>query len=315
MYKKYGFLVCWVLLIPIGMMAQDSLAQDTLPDYLEEYYPAILAAEEASIFGSFAESQAQYASAFSRCTGFATDYFAAAEAAARNLSADTAFIWMRLAARNGMPLQTFKKSTAFRQYRNTEEWLKFQRDHAGLYRAWINTLNLSLRAEIVEMNRADKSMRTRKNMRSHYEQIALNDSINLSRVKRMIATKGFPGERVIGNFWVDRIPDAQIDPLIQHLALYDSAATLSILDRAVRRGEASPFLRAYTIDLLCAWKGQPQIYGTFIGAKNRVYPLADEENIDTIRAEAGLEPFDLYCIKNNLKYFFLHPPTASTNQP
>jgi hypothetical protein len=284
------------------------LPTDSVPNYLEAYYPHTLAAEEASIFGSFGEAQAQYALAFAHCQGFGRDYLAAAEAAARNLSADTAFIWMRLAARNGIPLKTFKKSTAFRQYWKTEEWLKFQRDHAGLYRAWINTLNLNLRAEIIEMNRQDKALRTRKNMRDHYEQIAENDSVNLALLRRMVATKGFPGERVIGNYWVDRNNQAQIDPVIQHLALYDSAATLAILNRAVQRGEAPPLLRAYTMDLLCAWKGQPQIFGTFIGAKNRVYPLADEDNIDAIRAEAGLEPFDLYCIKNNLKYFFRNPP-------
>lgn len=285
----------------------DSVGQDSVVNYIDHYYAYLLVAEEASLFGDFAESQEQYAAAFKRCKGFGRHYFAAAEAASRNLSADTAFTWMRLAARNGIPLKSFKKSTAFKQYHKTEEWLKFLREYDALYRAWINSLNLSLRAEILEMNLEDKEVRTRKNMRDHYDRIAEVDSIHLRRIERMIATKGFPGEKVIGNFWVDRNENANVDLIFQHIALNDSAKVLGILMEAVKRGECDPFLYAFTADMLEVWKGQPQVYGTFVTGKNRVYPLKDEANIDSIRATIGLEPFDLYCIKNRLKYLFLDP--------
>lgn len=308
---RHPLFIGLLFLLSLRLSAQpvDSLRRDTVPNYLEFYFPHILAAEEASLFGDFKEATSQYAQAFKECRGFGRHYFDAAEAAARNLSTDTAYIWMRLAARNGMPLKSFNKSTAFRQYRKTEEWLKFQRDFIGLYRAYINTLNLPLRTEVWGMNKSDKAMRTRKNMRENYGAIAANDSINLIRIKRIVATKGFPGERVIGNYWVDRNEEASIDLVVQHLVLYDSAQTIEILRTAVERGEAEPYLLAYTVDMHLAWKGLPQRYGTFVGPKKRVYPLEDEENIDALREAIGLEPFDLYCIKNDLKYFFIHPPS------
>lgn len=313
---RFPLILLTTCFLAIRLVAQplDSLRPDTLPNYLESYYPHILAAEEASIFGDFTEAKEQYSLAFKECRGFGRHYFDAAEAAARNLSTDTAYIWMRLAARNGMPLKSFKKSTAFRQYHKTEEWLKFQRDFMGLYRAYINSLNLPLRTEIWGMNKADKALRTRKNMAKNYEAIAANDSLNMARIQRMVATKGFPGERVIGNYWVDRNEEAKIDNLMRHLVLYDSTQTIQLLQTAVERGEADPYLLAFTMDMNLAWKGLPQRYGTFVAAKGRVYPLEDEENIDALRAAIGLEPFDLYCIKNGLKYFFIHPPTPPASE-
>lgn len=296
----------------IGLSGMTVNAQDSLPDskplnYFEDYYPAIHRAEEAGLYGDFSESVRSYGEAFSACPGWAMDYFAAAEAATRAGSDDTAFKWIRLAARHGVPLNYFRKSSAFKIYRKTPEWLKFLRDYSGLYRAHINDLDLKLRAEITEMVNADQAIRKRRKAKYDYEAIEAQDSAHLGRLIRMTQTKGFPGERVIGDFWVDENENASSDILFQHAVFVDSATTISLLENAVRRGDAPPLLLGFTLDLLRVMRGDPQHYGTFTLKRKRVYPLEDEKNIDSIRASIGLEPFEIFLIRNDLDYFFIEP--------
>ena len=62
-------------------------------------------------------------------------------------------------------------------------------------------------------------------------------------------------------------------------------------------GEASASELAYLTDRVLVHRGEPQRYGTQFMIRNgpaEPYPIADEENLDRRRADAGLEPFASY---------------------
>jgi hypothetical protein len=76
------------------------------------------------------------------------------------------------------------------------------------------------------------------------------------------------------------------------------AAMLEALTPRVARGDMQGNYYAYLVDRVAVNSGRPQTYGTqgrcFGPGDWRPLPLADEANLDRLRAEIGLEPIAAY---------------------
>ena len=89
---------------------------------------------------------------------------------------------------------------------------------------------------------------------------------------------------------------ADADPAFQ-------AECLPLLAAAVEAGEAARASLAYLEDRVCVGRGEPQRYGTQ-GADGedgrwRPRPLAEPDEVDRRRADAGLEPLATYVARMN----------------
>ena len=84
---------------------------------------------------------------------------------------------------------------------------------------------------------------------------------------------------------------ADLDPAFQQRAL-------DLLEQAVAEGEGSPGDLAYLTDRVATNTGAPQLYGTQIrcgpDGPQPAVPIADESQVDALRAEAGLPPLAAY---------------------
>ena len=76
------------------------------------------------------------------------------------------------------------------------------------------------------------------------------------------------------------------------------ASMLEMLTPRVARGDMQGNYYAYLVDRVAVNGGRPQTYGTqgrcYAPGDWRPLPLADEENLDRLRAEIGLEPIAAY---------------------
>ena len=88
-------------------------------------------------------------------------------------------------------------------------------------------------------------------------------------------------------------PDARIEQLKEIIA-----AALELLTDAAEAGQASWGNVAYLEDRVAAGNGERQTYGTQIGCvrgkAKLATPLTQPDRVDELRAEAGLDPLDVY---------------------
>lgn len=120
------------------------------------------------------------------------------------------------------------------------------------------------------------------------------DARNLVRIRAIVRRRGWPGRSMVGG---DGAAAAWL--LVQH-ASADRAfqrACLTLLQAAVRAGEAPPMHLAYLTDRLLLADGLRQRYGTQLELVDGVWqpaPLEDPERVDDRRRALGMEPLDAY---------------------
>ncbi len=116
-----------------------------------------------------------------------------------------------------------------------------------------------------------------------------------ARLAEIFDEYGWPGHDLVGEegstaAWV----------IAQHsdLDLAFQERALELLTEAVAEDDASPGDLAYLSDRVAVAQGEPQTYGTQIRCEQKKpvppTPIADPATVDELRAEAGLEPLDVY---------------------
>ena len=135
------------------------------------------------------------------------------------------------------------------------------------------------------------------------KEITKIDHHHNAKLKETIKIHGWPGHSLIGEdgteaFWL----------LVQHQDedINFQKECISLLEEAVKNGEASKQSLAYLIDRVRKNEGLPQIYGTQFVDKNgkmSLYPVEDPEGLDERRKEMNLEPWIKYkqLMQDNLQ--------------
>src|SRR5687768_422439 len=157
------------------------------------------------------------------------------------------------------------------------------------------TFNEALRQEILQMRDVDQRIRTTALHATNFHGILEVDGRHLRRMKEIVAQHGWPGKSLVGE---DGSHAAWL--LVQHATQDPDFMNRcrGLMERAVKRGEASPKDYAYLVDRVRLQRGKLQLYGTqFVqDSKGRLIlqPLKDPEEVDERRHEMGLEPLAEY---------------------
>jgi hypothetical protein len=122
---------------------------------------------------------------------------------------------------------------------------------------------------------------------------------NGDRLKAILEAYGWPTAAAVGDeaarcaWLVAQHADRQLD--VQRLAL-------SLLEREVAAGNASPAHEAFLRDRVLVNEGRPQRYGTQIaGVVDGApvpWPVEDPERMDERRAAVGIEPFAVHTARH-----------------
>jgi len=176
-------------------------------------------------------------------------------------------------------------------------------------------LNMELRAELMEILKLDQDLRialdTMGNMydwnservQQTWKQIHYNDSVNLVRIEKIIDEYGWPGVALVGE------DAADITFLVlQHCGDVEVMEKyLPVIENAVKEEELDKPSLALYVDRIRMFKGEEQLYGTqltYVDSTQilKLYPVEDEQNINTRRAEMELPPIEDYMKHFGLEY-------------
>ena len=145
------------------------------------------------------------------------------------------------------------------------------------------------------MRDADQRVRDAAFRATNFHGILAVDSRHLGRLKQIVDQHGWPGKSLVGE---DGANAAWL--LVQH-ATQDPdfmKRCRGLMERAVKRGEASASDHAYLVDRVRLRDGKPQLYGTqFVqDSEGRLIlqPLKDPEEVDERRRKVGLMPLAEY---------------------
>jgi hypothetical protein len=120
------------------------------------------------------------------------------------------------------------------------------------------------------------------------------DSVNLVKVKAIIAEHGWMGPDKIGSQ-----PYSALFLVIQHADQRTQEEFLPMIRIAAKRGDALPRDLALLEDRVALGQGKKQLYGSQVGldASGKMYyvlPLEDPDNVDKRRQSVGLPPMAEY---------------------
>ena len=148
----------------------------------------------------------------------------------------------------------------------------------------------------------EKYGRASEEMKSHWKLIHETDSINLTKVKKILDTRGWLGPNVIGEQG-----NMTLFLVIQHADLETQLTYLPMMREAVKLGNARASRLALLEDRVALRQGKRQIYGSQIGwdpetEENYVLPLIEPETVNVRRSEVGLDPIEVYVGNYGMKW-------------
>lgn len=134
--------------------------------------------------------------------------------------------------------------------------------------------------------------------KAYWEMIKENDSITLTKVLKVLDTRGWLGSDVIGV-----LGNRTLFLAIQHSDLKTQEKYLPIMKEAVQKGNASPSNFAYLVDRIALRKGKRQLYGSQLARDQKtgeyyILPLEDPDNVDMRRIQVGLGK-----LQDNISHF------------
>lgn len=166
-----------------------------------------------------------------------------------------------------------------------------------------------LRAELLEMVRADQEVRERLNAlvsaggsdalstqeaKKLFEEMTAVDERNRTRLDEMVSQHGWPGASSVG---AEAASAASL--ILQHADTARQERYLPLVREAVKDGRAEALSLAELEDEISVANTGSQLYGTEISfdlatGVAKLVPVIDPERLDARRAEIGLPPIDEY---------------------
>ncbi|HKQ06784.1 MAG TPA: DUF6624 domain-containing protein [Blastocatellia bacterium] len=188
--------------------------------------------------------------------------------------------------------------------------LVYAQKNAGL-------VNQSLRRELSRMLKDDQKYRgaitevDRSNLAPDVKEKRLSDLAekqdrldkrNIKKLAKIIEKYGWPARSSVG-----KEGSLAAFLVVQHGDLGYQKKYFPLLKEAVNKGEADRDDAALLEDRILMREGKKQIYGTQLqfneGTKKlELWPIEDEEGVDTRRASVGLEPLAEYMKRFGLEY-------------
>ncbi|WP_142683873.1 DUF6624 domain-containing protein [Chitinophaga polysaccharea] len=180
-------------------------------------------------------------------------------------------------------------------------------------------LNLPLKSELEVIYKLDQQYRllldsvqkkfgaNSAQLKELWFQIDVTDSINLSKVKRIIQSYGWPGKDLVGT-----TANRAVWLTIQHADITEQKKYIPLLEASVKKGQSSPDNLAFLVDRINVEEGKPQIYGSQFKenpqtGENEFLKIEDIKNVNKRRETMGLEPIEVYAERCGVKYSQTHP--------
>lgn len=236
-------------------------------------------------------------------------YINPAVAAAQTDNKKQAYAYLRKAIEKGLDdPETIKKRPGLMPLFSTKEWMEILNELQKAQESKYGALSAQLEYLAVK----DKMIRDvaavvnnkklgEEGLQAFEELHLLQDSLNQLEAKRLLADHGWPGINQVG----EKANEA-LFIIVKHGPLDMQEMSLLPLQKSVEAGESKAEYQAILEDLIRVQKGEKQKYGTYLNVDSQtgqksLYPVDDKEQVETRRAELGLEPLADYLLKMGVK--------------
>ncbi len=212
---------------------------------------------------------------------------------------DSALFYMNKSVDQGFILHSaFVSLNEYGELINDPEWIMISKKQDSLFCIRHKNINLPIAMEVRDMFKEDQYIRgyltqayklkkgthiiDSLDSRAH-----IIDSINLTKLIRIMDEVGYPGTNVVSGECRD---DAFF--IIQHASLEIQKKYLPVLLDAVKNNQVSGLTAALLIDRILISEGKKQLYGTQYILKDdgtsELEPVEDPANLEKRRKEIGL---------------------------
>ena len=256
-------------------------------NYITDYYPNTANAEVEYYLGNYEKAFDYYQKAFENCdaitlgTHHDTDKFAkiCAELGKNDLAID----YIEKTISKGGSLNGFQNDEIFNDIFKMERGKKLIAEYDSRREEYINSLNMTLRAELQAMIEIDQRLVGQQEKRDSVFKV------NDKRLVEIFDEFGYPNEQVIGNYGIDF---TSADPTILLLHTDDSIRINYFIPKVkefVKNGKCPPNTLGAMYDNLELYNEQPQTHGTY-ESQNGGYAnmISDLSKVNANRAKIGL---------------------------
>lgn len=300
---KYTIFICLIMTAALQAFGQ--------PDYTQVYYPFIHKAEDQLLLGNYAAALPFYQNAFEQSKGgFSEDFANAAVCAAKSGNDDMAYRFIDSLMTKGIEYRFLSNFQGLEPLRSKARWITFI---SGMeYRRSVldRQRNNEVNAQLVKMYDDDQEFRVKEgSYQVHGDTIKVIDARNVTQLRNIIATYGFPSEDMLGVTWPGEAMPANIvlHHHCQSMSLdakgkYDFTPDFEL---AVKQGHMEPHYMAYLLSMqgsealplggwgLTAFTSVEKDRALYVEKINE----AKRPEIDQLRLNHGLEPLDVFTRK------------------
>ncbi|WP_299125003.1 hypothetical protein [uncultured Winogradskyella sp.] len=295
-----------ILLVILNSFLQKEKVNEQ--NYIDDYYQNIYKADLEYMTENYEKAFELYQSAFYSCVPINTQMYYEisnfAETCAILKKDDLALVFMKKKIANGSTLESMQRNSNFDNVFASEGGKELIANYDTLRKEYLSSLNLDLRQEIAEMKANDQKYRAQAGFMKSDEMKAKQEEIDDYNTKRLIEIFddfGYPNEKVIGGFNIDKTP-VSIDGILLHTS--DSIRVnyfIPKLKEYIKKGECSPSVLGPVIDQYYLYNGEPQVNGTYTkpdGSYSNM--ITNLEKVNENRISIGLPPIWLQEKKDSL---------------
>lgn len=303
MNKILAFLITIILFGTHKISAQNYL----------NYYETINKAEIANLDKDFKKSDSLYQVAFGLVDKpFKDDYLLASINSEKLKDWQKSYDYLKNGISYGLTLKRIKKELS--KFKKSDQWRLLKNEYKSIRNEYLNSLNLTLREELLEMVKKDQAVRHP--IFGSAKKMKKTDNENYKRLLEIIEQNNgeWPSRFTIGDGNEDgKYAFGEITIMLHHFSKENVENLRPILTKAILNGGLSPYNVAYPLDYKNLKRigerrrGNTIFYETCTiigsyGSKKKDAVICDCEKANHERKKIGLEPLKDYFRKRKVNY-------------
>lgn len=278
------------------------------------YYCSINKAEIAHLDKEFLQADSIYQSAFAMVEKpFKDDYLLAAINSEKLNDSKTTYEYLKNGVSVGLSIKRVKKQLS--EFKQSDLWDRLKEEYESIHEKYLESLNLELREELLEM--VDKDQAARHPIFGSAKKMKRIDTRNHLRLLEIIKkNKGkWPGRFTIGDGNTGgKYAYGEVTIMLHHFSKEQVNELKPILVDAIVSGDLLPYNVAYPLDYKNIKtigerrRGKTILYdmclpiGSYVRTGGKTVVICDCEKAEEERKIMGLEPLDDYYRKRNVNY-------------
>lgn len=278
------------------------------------YYETINKAEIANLDKDFRKSDSLYQIAFGLVDKpFKDDYLLASINSEELNDNQKSYEYLKSGISYGLTIKRIKKELS--KFKKSDQWKLLKKEYESIRSEYLNSLNLTLREELLEMVKKDQAVRHP--IFGSAKKMKKTDNENYERLLEIIEQNNgeWPNRFTIGDGNENgKYAFGEITIMLHHFSKEQVNGLKPILITAILKGGLSPYNVAYPLDYKNSKNiGERKrgnttffyscnILGSYRKSSNKEIVICDCEKAEKERKEMGLEPLDDYFRKINSSY-------------